>query len=90
MNTVRKSIEYRKNNSAEKRKKIGNNNYNQRLSMEEREIKPPLKEENSNKNVKKETKETPTTAKSKTNSVEKKKGTAGFNLGGIFKKKNKK
>jgi len=90
LNTVRKSIEYRKNNSAEKRKKIGNNNYNQRLSMEEREIKPPLKEENSNKNVKKETKETPTTAKSKTNSVEKKKGTAGFNLGGIFKKKNKK
>ena len=90
LNTVRKSIEYRKNNSAEKRKKIGNNNYNQRLSMEEREIKPPLKEENSNKNVKKETKETATTAKSKTNSVEKKKGTAGFNLGGIFKKKNKK
>ena len=90
LNTVRKRIEYRKNNSAEKRKKIGNNNYNQRLSMEEREIKPPLKEENSNKNVKKETNETPTTAKSKTNSVEKKKGTAGFNLGGIFKKKNKK
>jgi len=90
LNTVRKSIEYRKNNSAEKRKKNGNNNYNQRLSMEEREIKSPLKDEDSNKNVKKETKETPTPVKGKTNSAEKKKGTAGFNLGGIFKKKNKK
>ena len=90
LNTIRKSIEYRKTNSAEKRKKNVNNNYNQRLSMEEREIKSPLKDEDGIKYLKTETKETPTTAKGKTNSVEKKKGTSGFNLGGIFKKKNKK
>ena len=90
LNTIRKSIEYRKNNSAEKRKKNANNNYNQRLSMEEREVKSPLKDEENNKNIKAEAKATPTKEKGKTNSVEKKKGTSGFNLGGIFKKKNKK
>lgn len=57
--------------------------------MEEREIKSPLKDEDGIKYLKTETKETPTTAKGKTNSVEKKKGTSGFNLGGIFKKKIK-
>ena len=88
LNTIRKSIEYRKNNSAEKRKKNANNN--QRLSMEEREVKSPLKDEENNKNTKAEAKATPTPEKGKTNSVEKKKGTSGFNLGGIFKKKNKK
>lgn len=99
MYTGRKSIEYRKNNSMDKRKFAGknaNNNYNQRLSLETREVKSPMKDEDinkiesKNKNNKPEAKATLTAIKGKTNSVEKKKGTSGFNLGGIFKKKNKK
>jgi hypothetical protein len=88
--TGRKSIEFRKNNSAEKRKVAGknvNNSYNQRLSMEAREVKSPLKDEDINKNSKVNLKATLTMVKGKTNSVEKKKGASGFNLGGIFKKK---
>ena len=90
--TGRKSMELRKTNSADKRKVGGKN---QRLSMETREVKPQMieeiiKTESKNKINKNEEKASLTTVKSKTNSVEKKKGTSGFNLGGIFKKKNKK